>query len=367
MTALNSTSDPSSSITHPSFFEVHSLPYANGKPLLTGLLRQQPDDFFVEEILGFEPEGEGEHVFLWIEKRGLNTQQVAERLARLASVAIKKVSYSGMKDRHAVTRQWFSVHLPEKLEPDWQQLTDPQVSLLRHDRHSRKLRRGAHKANRFIISLVELTAADMDSASNNLAERIESVRRQGFPNYFGEQRFGRQGMNLVKASQWFEGKLKPKRHLRGIYLSSARSSLFNRVLAKRVAHGSWCELLSGELLLLDGTNSVFQQSDDDELVSRLKGGDIHPTGPLYGKAGKLSCDDEVASLESETLLLYPPITEGLEKAGLKAERRALRVVPKQLEYQINNERLELSFILPSGSFATALIRELIDYSMPANK
>ena len=367
MTALNSVPDLGSNSIHPSFFEMHSLPYAYEKPLLTGLLRQQPSDFCVEEMLGFEPEGEGEHVFLWVEKRGLNTQQVAERLSRFASVPLKKTGYSGMKDRHAVTRQWFSLQLPEKNEPDWQQLDDSQVSVLRHDRHRRKLRRGAHKANRFTISIAALKAEDITRASDDLAARIESMTRRGFPNYFGEQRFGRQGMNLVNASQWFEGTLKPKRHLRGIYLSSARSSLFNRVLAKRVEEGSWCELLSGELLLLEGTNSVFAPSDDDQLANRLQEGDIHPTGPLYGTSGKLNCEDEVAALEDNTLSLYPSITSGLESKGLKAERRALRVIPKQLKYQLDHERLELSFILPSGSFATALVRELVDYSVSATE
>lgn len=345
------------------FFAKQPLPYALGKPLLSADLKQQPNDFFVEEVLGFLPEGEGEHVFLWIEKKGMNTQQVVDNIARLAAVRANKVSYSGMKDRQAVTRQWFSVHLPGKQVFDWQALNSDNISVLKVERHLRKLRRGVHKANRFVITLKHLQASDIECALEDLKSRIELIQQRGFPNYFGEQRFGRGGMNLLKAKEWFEGGFSPKRHLRGIYLSAVRSSLFNLVLAERVKNDSWCCSLPGELYMLEGTNSVFQQAPDETLSQRLLEGDIHLTGPLYGKDSGLKCESDVADIEARILSSYRPMTEGLERFGLKAERRALRVLPTELAYELNDDQLILRFILPTGCFATSLIRELVDYSV----
>lgn len=340
-----------------------ALAYAYGTPLYHGVLRQRPEDFHVEEILGFEPEGSGEHVFLWIEKIGINTQQVADRLARLAKIPEKQISFSGMKDRHAVTRQWFSVHLPGQSAVDWQQLNSDEVTVLRESRHLRKLRRGAHKANRFVITVQQLRSEQWALASKDLEQRIQLISTQGVPNYFGEQRFGQQGMNLVKARQWLKGEFKPKRYQRGIYLSAARSYLFNQVLAKRVSLQSWCELGQGELLMLDGSHSVFPQDNEPDLALRLQQGDIHLTGPLYGKPGKLLCQSATAALEASCLSIEAELLVALEKQGLSAERRALRYIPKDLQYTLQNDRIQLRFTLPSGSYATSLVRELVHYNL----
>lgn len=341
---------------------LETLPYAYGPPALTGILRQNPEDFFVEEILGFEPEGSGEHVFLWLEKKGLNTQQVADRLAKLAKVAAKKVSYSGMKDRQAITRQWFSVHLPGHQERDWSAINSDEISLLNVTRHLRKLRRGAHKANRFVITLSEL-AGDGES----VVQRLQLIRQQGAPNYFGEQRFGHGGSNLHRAQQWFAGEFKPQRHQRGIYLSAARSYLFNQVLAKRVAEKSWHQLLSGELLMLNGSHSVFSQQDGSDLEQRLVSGDIHLTGPLSGKSSGLSAACEVLALEESVMAEFPELQQGLIAEGLKAERRALRLMPSDLQWTTDGTRAELSFTLASGCFATVVVRELVQYQLNAKR
>jgi tRNA pseudouridine13 synthase len=344
-----------------------TLAFASGRPEFCGLLRQSPADFLVEEVLGFEPAGEGEHVFLSIEKTGLNTGQVAERLARLAKIAARQVSYAGMKDRHAVTRQWFSVHLPGKSEPDWQLLNSAELKVLSVSRHLRKLRRGVHKGNRFVITLTELKAADHTAAQQQLEDRIAIISQQGVPNYFGEQRFGHDGNNLIRARQWFDGSFSPKRFQRGIYLSAARSQLFNNVLARRVAEQSWNRLGSGELLLLNGTNSVFAQAEQQGLEQRLASGDIHLTGPMYGKPGGLQCELATAELEQQLLSAEPALLAGLEKHGLKAERRALRFIPGSLGYQLQGDRLQLDFMLPRGCFATALLRECIDYTVISHR
>lgn len=335
------------------------LPYAySEQPSLTGLLRRQPEDFIVEEILGFAPEGEGEHVFLWIEKTGLNTQHVADRIARLAKLAAHQVSYSGMKDRNAVTRQWFSAHLPGNKELDWQLLADGQIKVLKSVRHLRKLRRGVHKANRFTIRV-----SDIDGDLAGLKERLTEIARQGVPNYFGEQRFGFDGANLVKAQQLFAGSFKAKRHQRGIYLSAARSYLFNQLLASRIIAQNWNRPLGGELLMLSGSHSVFLQAEEPGLADRLSTADIHLTGPMYGKASSLCCADGVADLEQTILSAYPDILAGLEQEGLKAERRALRAIPEDLSWQIDKQHIELSFSLVSGCFATAVVRELVNYKI----
>ncbi|MEH6911680.1 MAG: tRNA pseudouridine(13) synthase TruD [Oceanicoccus sp.] len=333
------------------------VPYAYGKPSLSGSLRDQADDFFVEEILGFEPEGEGEHVFLWIEKTDLNTQQLAGDIARLAKVPVRQVSYAGMKDRRAVTRQWFSVHLPGQDSIDWQALNSDHVTLLKHCRHLRKLRRGTHRGNRFVI-----TVKNLSGDSSKLASTVASIARRGVPNYFGEQRFGHGGANLMRARQMFQGEFKPKKHQRGIYLSAARAYLFNQVLARRVVANNWDTLTTGELLMLDGSHSVFSQGDNSGLESRLLDGDIHLTGPLYGKQTSFASTADVAAIEASVLQATPDFIEGLERAGLKAERRALRLMPGNLEAQLSGAQLALSFTLPTGCFATALVRELVNYA-----
>lgn len=333
------------------------IPYAYGGPSLSGSLRHQPEDFFVEENLGFEPEGEGEHVFLWIEKTDLNTQQLAGDIARLAKVPVRQVSYAGMKDRRAVTRQWFSVHLPGQDSVDWQSLNSDQVTLLKHCRHLRKLRRGAHRGNRFVIAVKNLKGD-----TGELMSTVASIARRGVPNYFGEQRFGHNGANLMRARQMFSGEFKPKKHQRGLYLSAARAYLFNQVLAQRVTANNWDQLTTGELLMLNGTHSVFPQGDNTDLEARLLDGDIHLTGPLYGKPTSFAPVANVAAIEADVLQATPDFTEGLERAGLNAERRALRLMPTNLEAQLSDGQLELRFALATGCFATAVVRELVNYS-----
>lgn len=337
-------------------------PHAFGEPLLTGVLRQLPGDFQVEELLGFEPEGEGEHEFLFIEKSGLNTAQVAERLARLATVPVRQVSYAGLKDRHALTRQWFSVHLPGRQDIDWSPLNCDQLTVVRQTRHLRKLRRGAHRGNQFLIAVNQL-----QGLQDSFPERLAAITRCGVPNYFGEQRFGRNGMNLQQAHRWFAGEIKPGRQQRGFYLSAARSFLFNQVLAQRVKMGSWLRLLGGELLMLQGSRSLFSQKDGDNLQQRLDEADIHLTGPMHGRPGGLQTSDAVAELEQSILAKYPDLLAGLEGAGLKSERRALRVIPADLQGRLSADRAELSFSLPSGCFATAVVRELVNYSLANNQ
>jgi len=335
------------------------LPYAHGGPPLRGVLRTTPEDIFVDENLGFSPDGAGEHVFVRVEKRGANTDWVARELAKFAGAAPDAVSYAGLKDRHAVTRQTFSLHLPGKrAEPDWMSLQHAEFHVLEAGRHSRKLQRGALKSNTFRIVLREVQG---DRAAAE--QRIAAIVRDGVPNYFGEQRFGREGGNLDRARRMFSGQ-RVQRHERSLLLSAARSHLFNAVLARRVEQGNWTGsdksgALDGEVWMLAGTQSIFgPEPFDDELAARLASGDIAPTGAMWGQ-GELRASGRVAEIERAVAAEHPDLATGLEQAGLKQERRALILRPSDLTFDwLAGGDLELRFTLKSGSYATVIIREI---------
>ena len=328
--------------------------FAHGSPLNTGIIRQHVEDFIVDEIPSVEFSGEGEHVCLHIRKRGLNTEDVARQLSQLAGVKRRDVSFAGMKDRHAVTSQWFSVYLPGVEDPDWQVLNTDSVEILEVIRNSRKLRRGTLTGNTFklIVRDFDVDVADLDS-------RLQSIREKGVPNYFGSQRFGRGGTNLDNALAMFGGR-RVKREQRSHYLSAARSMLFNTVLSQRVNEKSWNSILDGEVCMLAGSRGFFTSDVvDDELLRRVNEFDIHPSGPLWGK-GELPSKQQVHELETTALAELSQWREGLEKAGLKMERRSLRLMVEDLKWEYADKMLVLEFSLPAGCFATAVLREIVE-------
>lgn len=341
-----------------------AMPRAHGPAVLSGRMRAAPEDFLVEEQPGFEPSGAGEHLLLTVEKRGMNTAYAAKLIAQWARVPEMSVSYAGLKDRHAVTRQRFSVHLPKKVAPDIQALQSPELLVLEHAWHSRKLPRGALAGNRFVIVLRDVVgeAAAIDG-------RLATIARLGVPNYFGEQRFGREGDNVDQALAMFAGR-RVRREQRTLLLSAARSDLFNRVLARRVREGSWNAPLDGEVWALEGSRSVFGPEPwTPALAERLDAFDIHPSGPLWGR-GALRTTGAAAQLETDTLAdaRCLAVREGLEKAGLEQERRALRLRPRELSWRwLDSKALEVSFALPPGAYATVVLSEVGDTtaSMPA--
>lgn len=331
------------------------LPRAHGAPALTARFRASPEDFRVEEIDAFEASGSGEHLLLTVEKRGMNTAFAAKRIAQWAGVPEAAVGYAGLKDRHAVTRQRFSVHLPGREVPGIAALVSDDLSVLKSERHAKKLPRGALSGNRFVLTLRDVVA-DRDAAEI----RLRAIAARGVPNYFGEQRFGRDGGNIAEALAMFSGR-RMRREQRSLLLSAARSELFNRVLARRVADGSWERGLEGEVWMLDGSRSVFGPEPwSDALAARLAAFDIHPSGPLWGAGGLRSeaaaRELEEAALAGETALA---LRAGLEKAGLKQERRALRLKPQALAWAWPADGVvELRFELPAGAYATVVLREL---------
>lgn len=326
---------------------------AHGGAPLSGVLRAQPEDFQVIEQLGYGADGEGEHVLLTVRKRGLTTQQAAEALARHAGVKPLAVGYAGMKDRHAVTEQAFSVQLPGRAEPDWQALASDALRVLDHASHRRKLKRGALKGNRFVVVLRDVSG-EREQAEAVLA----SMRRYGVPNYFGEQRFGRYGDNVQQARAMFAGK-RVQRRQRGILLSAARSQIFNAVLDARVREQSWSRAIEGEVYCLDGSRSWFgPEQTSDELIARVAQGDIHPSGPLWGR-GALPTESRAAELEQGVADDYSDLVAGLVDARMDQDRRALRLMPADLQWQwLADDALELRFHLPAGAYATTVLREL---------
>ncbi len=330
-----------------------ALPYAHGGPPLRGTLRATPEDFEVDEDLGFELSGSGEHAFVRIEKREANTEWVADRFAALLGLDPTAVGFSGLKDRHAVTRQTFSIHLPGRVDPDWSSLDIEGVRVLEATRHTRKLKRGAHRGNRFVIRL-----RDVEGDADDARRVIDAIVSQGVPNYFGEQRFGRDGDNLERARALFAGR-RMGRSQRGFALSAARSWLFNAVLARRVADGTWNAALEGEVWMLAGTHSIFgPQPLDDTLLARLADHDIDPTGPMWGR-GELRTAAVVRELETAAASLEPSFAEGLAGADLRQERRSLRLIPLGLDVRREGPSTwQLAFWLPSGAFATTVVREL---------
>ncbi|MHA6203882.1 tRNA pseudouridine(13) synthase TruD [Dyella soli] len=329
------------------------LPYAYGHPPLTAVLRSTPEDFQVEEILGYDADGEGEHALLWVEKRGSNTDWVAKELARFAEVPPLNVGYAGLKDRHAVTRQTFSVQLAGKPDPDWSAFPHAEVKVLAATRHKRKLKRGALRGNRFVLVLRQVQG---DRAVTE--QVLQQIARRGVPNYFGEQRFGREGGNVAQARAMFAGR-RVDRDKRHFLLSAARSHIFNAVLAARVEQSTWDSPMEGEIWALAGSRSWFGPEPFDAVLSeRLARGDIHPSGPLWGR-GETPAKADAAALENAMAVANADLSEGLVAAKMDQERRALRMIPQNLAWRwLDDEALELSFELPAGAYATTVVREL---------
>jgi len=331
------------------------LPLAFGEPLLRADIRTTPEDFQVDELPAFEPSGEGEHLLLTVRKRGANTVHVAKLLAKWAGLPEMGVSFAGMKDRHAVTTQRFSVHLPKRIAPDIAALASDEMEVIEATWHNRKLQRGALAGNRF-----RLVLRNVQGDHRAIDERLSLIAARGLPNWFGEQRFGRDGGNVPAALAMFGGRrMRPDQ--RSLLLSAARSALFNQVLAERVAQGTWDTPLDGEVWMLDGSRSVFGPEPwTDLLADRLGRFDIHPSGPLWGE-GELRSSGAAAALElgaiSDEQSLQ--LRAGLEAARLKQERRALRLRPANLQHRwLEGDVLELTFALPPGCYATAVLHEL---------
>jgi len=366
------------------------LNYAQGKPTALGIYKVLPEDFMVEEQIAFELSGKGEHLWCWVEKVSENTDWVAQQLAKWAGVSPAKVNVAGQKDRHAVTRQWFSIHLPKRNDPDLKLFKVKNVTLLKMVRHQRKLQIGGLSGNRFTLVIRDIKVTE-EGGGENLIEmlhaRLQAIQTEGVPNYFGEQRFGLHGRNIKQGIKLLAGELpKVKRNQKSLYLSSIRSWLFNVLLSQRVEKRNWNQLLTGDVLQLEGSNKWFVEDNSADLSSRVASGDLHPTGALYGY-GELPTKALALGIEQEIAEPFSDWVQGLEEYGVQQARRALRVLPQDLIWQwlpASSDSLEktdaltqlfkplkegdgwqespvlqLSFTLRAGSYATMVLRELL--------
>jgi tRNA pseudouridine13 synthase len=334
--------------------EIPVWPYVYGQPSGTGKTRSFPEDFIVKESLSFDPSGSGEHAFLLIEKTGENTEYVARQLARFANVRQRDVSYAGLKDRHAVTSQWFSIWLPGKADPDWTQFESASIKVLQATRHARKLKRGVLSGNSFVLVI-----RDWQGDQAKTIWQLGQIKANGIANYYGSQRFGNEGQNVNKAMAMFEGG-KVGREQRSLYLSAARSYLFNQILAQRILQKTWNQSVSGDTYQFDLSHSCFQSKQPDaEIIRRLEAKEIHPTGVLWGK-GNTDISADAQAVEQAVIDAHEPLAQGLLASDAEKDRRALRVNVLDLHWQfLDNTTLKLSFTLPAGSYATSVLREII--------
>lgn len=327
------------------------------KPTVTAQIRSTPEDFRVEEQLSFQPSGSGEHLFLQIKKSNANTDWIAKQLQKTFALTSRELGYAGKKDRHAVSTQWFSLHLPGK-EVDLDKLSainmmGGKLKVISAVRHNKKLKIGSLKGNKFEIVLRQLSEPISQ-------ERIEKIQTHGVPNYFGSQRFGFDANNLRLADQYFTQQAAIKnRNLRGLVISSARSLLFNLILSKRIEDGSWCRAVPGDCLMLNASQSFFLlDGDPANEQSRIDSGDIHVSGLLPGRE-KSDASLAAEEFEAQVIRQFPKWTEAFYRLNLSTSRRAFRCMPNDLVVEQEKGRATLKFSLNKGCYATSVIRELV--------
>jgi tRNA pseudouridine13 synthase len=330
--------------------DLDTLPRVMGMPSVTGVIRHEPSDFIVRESLAFELTGAGEHLYLLVRKTGQNTRWVAKQLARAFDLPFRAVGFAGMKDRHAITEQWFSLHLPGREDPSLDVFVIEGVEILEHRRHSSKLRIGALSGNRFQLVIRELNG-DLDE----LERRLILLRDGLVPNYFGAQRFGRGGGNL----DLFGDLSQPARigrESRSFALSALRSALFNNYLAQRIEDGSLLTPLPGEIVFCTAEQGYRHEPD-----VRADGQSLQTAGLLWG-AGESRATDLALDHEQAFFSQYPATTNLLANHDLRMKRRLLMIRPAEFEWQLDAQSLIVSFALARGHYATAVLRECITWS-----
>lgn len=365
------------------------LPQPMTPPIKQALYKAKPEDFVVNERLEVDFTGEGEHLWLHIKKSGINTAYLAKLLSEWADIPLRDVGYSGLKDRLALTTQWFSLRLPKKQKPDSDfapvDIKEHEtVKIIAEHWHNKKLNRGTHNANQFVITLRDIEFAKDQTLGDksSVEQHLQTISKTGVPNYFGPQRFGFGGNNIREALNLFARPLKSTssakkknkrksavREQNSMELSAARSLIFNQILAARVQDGSWNTGLNGEVFNLNGSGSIFASEHMDEtLQARVASGDIHPTAVMWG-AGNDKVAGDAAELENTVVqqdALLAALATGLEQREVKAQRRALRLPVEDLSWRWADEQdgeqtLVLSFTLTTGSFATSVLASVVEH------
>lgn len=333
------------------------LTYMHGKPQGTGQLKASPEDFLVVEDLGFEPDGEGEHILVRILKNGCNTRFVADALAKFLKIHAREVSFAGQKDKHAVTEQWLCARVPGNTMPDLSQFQLEGCQVLEYARHKRKLRLGALKGNQFTLVLREVSGRD------DVETRLQAIAERGVPNYFGAQRFGIGGSNLLGAMRWAEsGAPVRDRNKRSFWLSAARSALFNQIVSERLKKPDFNQVVDGDALQLAGRGSWFVATDEEQAVlqARVDARELMITAALPG-SGDWGTQRTALEFEQTVLAEETALQSLLQREKVEAARRAMLLYPQQLSWNWwDDVTVELRFWLPAGSFATSVVRELIN-------
>ncbi len=338
--------------------KINSLNRVYKKPVISAKMRMTDADFKVEEELSFKPSGKGEHLFLQIKKINANTDWIAKQLQKIFGLSSREIGYAGKKDRHSISTQWFSLHLPGRdvdlSKFDAIKTTDSEIHIINSVRHNKKLKIGSLRENKFEIVLRKLTG-EID------LKNIETIRRCGVPNYFGYQRFGFDANNLVMADQYLGQEINIKnRNKRGLVISSARSLLFNLILSSRIKNDSWSQVIPGDCLMLDASQSYFLvKGNPEKEQQRIDSGDVHVTGLLPGREpSDASLSAKV--IEDQIINQFPKWMEAFFRLNLTTSRRALRCKPRDFVVEQQADKAVLKFTLNKGCYATSVIRELVN-------
>ncbi len=328
-----------------------------------GLLKQAPEDFFVEEMPAYPPSGDGEHLFLFVEKRGITTPDLVGRASKMLGLRPSQIGYAGLKDAQAVTRQWISLHTKE--EPRLARLESAEIKVLRVERHGNKLRRGHLRGNRFRILLRESTPPE------GFTVLWKTLAKVGFPNYFGPQRFGADGDNAQKGALIVSRQNPPpanRDHAR-LLINAFQSALFNELVARRISERARLDdLLPGDFAVFRESGSFFAVTEaaSEDARRRGAGGEISATAPLFGYKTPLAegvpGEWERSVLESNALD-PADFRLGGKKLSQAGTRRAVRAFPGNHSWRVmapdGRPCLELEFTLRPGVYATSFLRELM--------
>ncbi len=331
----------------------------------SGTIRNQAEDFKVTEISDIQFTEHGEHLWLLVKKINSNTAWAATKIASACKVPARQVGYAGLKDRHAVTQQWFSVQLPKIKDVISVQANLPdELQIIESHWHQSKLKRGQLKANHFTLHIKNITG-DQAQIENNLS----AISKHGVPNYFGPQRFGHNMQNLNQAEAWFKGDIKVNnKNLRSLYISAARSQIFNQIIAHRITNDNWDQVIKGDIMQLSGSHSWFPEKDAKakELLARLSAFDVHITAALWGE-DEVQSTGACAELEQSIASQHPIYCEGFKIHRVQQDRRSMRLVPMKLKHRWANEDLLITMELSPGAYATSVLREVLKVTDKSSK
>jgi len=324
-----------------------------------GTIKVYPEDFIVDEIPAYEASGSGEHLFIHLTKTGITTKEVQKALAKIFNTKRNEVEFAGIKDKHAIASQYFSVWLYNEQDPELVYKLEDEfpVRINSFKFHQRKLKKGHLHGNQFNIKIRE-PEIDLDEALKRITEIKEKAIHPGIPNFYGDQRFGIEGDNPQQGLEILKGERKVKnKWLRQFLLASFQSYLFNYYLAKRIREGLFNEIMPGDIAKKHETGGIFIVDDPKTEQKRFDNKEICFTGPMFGKK-MTQAKDKAFDFENSILEEYEITSEELKKAKLTGTRRAGIILPS-IETMKEEDGIRIKFRLPKGSFATIVLREIM--------